>query len=290
LYLRDITVGSHLGSGSFAEVFKGIWNGTTRVALKKLHQQSDLKGFASEVQVLMQLRHPNIVWFFGLYQSASNDFFMVTEFLDGGNLRDFLLDKRTLKFSILIHMAANACAGMVYLSSHGIVHRDLSARNLLVKQEDGGYVVKVADFGLSRFLESDYYISSKKSRFPLKWTAIEAVKFGKYSSKSDVWSFGVVLWEILEYGAEPYFGMDSNEIKEFILKGNRLACPQLCPETLYLMLLKCWSEDPTQRPTFKELFDNLRNYCEYSDLIETKSTEDDTDVETEHEEPLDSYI
>eukprot|EP01114_Cavostelium_apophysatum_P016046 TRINITY_DN4500_c0_g1_i1.p1 TRINITY_DN4500_c0_g1~~TRINITY_DN4500_c0_g1_i1.p1 ORF type:complete len:771 (+),score=243.63 TRINITY_DN4500_c0_g1_i1:349-2661(+) len=282
-HLKDITIGNHIGSGSFGEVHGGVWNGTTRVALKKLHQQSRLKDFTTEVQMLMQLRHPNIVWFYGLYCSPiTMDNFIVTEFLDGGNLRDFLLAKTDLEFSAMIQMALDACAGMIYLSSHGIVHRDLSARNLLVKNEDGRFVVKVADFGLSRFVQSEYYLSTNKSPFPMRWTAPEAIKFGKFSTKSDVWSYAVTLWEILEYGAEPYYEMELSEMKEHVLKGGRLACPLLAPELLYELMLECWNEDPAKRPTFKELFDKLRSFATYPHLIDRKAGEDETDNNKEH--------
>jgi len=137
-----------------------------------------------------------------------------------------------------------------------IVHRDLGARNLLVSQEDGKYVVKIADLGLSREVQEDFY-DAKNSTFPVKWSPPEVIERRHFTSKSDVWSFGIVLWEIFMYGKIPYSSLSNSETVQFVLSGKRLDKPTICPEEVYKVMLQCWHIDPERRPSFKSLFDQL---------------------------------
>jgi len=258
LYLEDITLGNSLGGGAFGEVFEGEWQGVVKVAVKKLHNREGLEEFLMEAKLLKSLRHPNVVSLFGIFMSPEKQPYIVTELMVLGNLRSLLAKQgpNVITLPHLLRAAKDTAAGMLYLSSYKIVHRDLAARNLLVKREGYGYVVKVADFGLSRKVD-DHYDVTVSSKVPVRWTAPEGFKHGTFSSKSDVYSFGVVLYEIMTYGIEPWFGMSNAEVKEGILKGQQMQCPEGCPSFMYQLMLKCWNIVPEERPTFKNLFDEL---------------------------------
>jgi serine/threonine protein kinase len=145
-----------------------------------------------------------------------------------------------------------AAAGMKYLGEKKVIHRDLAARNLLAAHGDAHHkcIVKIADFGLSRVSEGGFYQSDKKS-ISFKWTAPEVIKYGRYSSSSDVWSFGVTMWEIFSYGEIPYQFMSNKEATEAVTQGYRLPSPSACPQDVYQVILSCWNEDADDRPSFE---------------------------------------
>lgn len=140
----------------------------------------------------------------------------------------------------------------MYLEEQKIIHRDLAARNLLAaKGDERHYVtVKVADFGLSREVERGYYKSDTRI-MPYKWCPPESIQYGTFTTKSDVWAFGVSMWEIFSYGQLPYQSMSNNEATEFVLKGNRLKIPDACPQQVYDMMMQCWMSEPEKRPSFQ---------------------------------------
>lgn len=254
---KEIKVGRRLGGGAFGEVFEGMWQ-STRVALKRLHDEGQIEEFTAEFKLLQKLRHPNIVFFYGIYKDpANNDQYMVTELLPLGNLKD-LLRNQASSFTLpdLIHVAKLAAAGMTYLFNNNIIHNDLAARNLLVKKEDNKYTVKVGDFGLSKHTKDKTYEADKDSKFPVKWTAPEAFT-GKFSSKSDVWSFGIVLYEIITYGEDPYSDMKNKEVFEKVQQGYRMPQPSGCPVSLYKLMLSCWDANPENRPDFPGIYELL---------------------------------
>jgi len=154
-------------------------------------------------------------------------------------------------------MILNIAAGMTYLASRSVVHRDLGARNLLVSKADGKFVVKVADLGISRLIKENEYVSTQ-SQFPVKWSPPEVIRYFQFSSKSDVWSFGVAMWEIFEAGTVPYPGMTNKETTEFVLGGGRMIKPKACPPEVYEIMRKCWEEKPENRPSFKNIFDSMK--------------------------------
>lgn len=202
---------------------------------------------------------PNVVYFFGIYQSPSKEQYIVTELLPLGNLRD-LLQKNQSNFTQqqLLSVAQQTCAGMTYLASHKIVHCDLAARNLLVKYgEAGDYIIKVADFGLSKVATKKKSEDQFLTRYPIKWSAVEILEHASFSSKSDVWSFGVTLFEIYSFGSEPYSGMKIEEVIQKVKSGYRLPQPSQCPDSIFHIMQMCFKTKPEDRPDFGTIFENL---------------------------------
>ena len=152
------------------------------------------------------------------------------------------------------------CDAMRYLESMNFIHRDLAARNCLVTlDENARYLVKVADFGLSRLIETnEVYTAKKGGKFPIKWTAPEAIAYNRFSVKSDVWSFGVLFWEVCSFGMQPYPGVDISNVYEQLQQGTRLVRPDKCPRDCYSVIKSCWEWDETLRPTFRQLYETLQ--------------------------------
>jgi serine/threonine protein kinase len=264
--MKNIQVVEKVASGQYGEVFRGIWNKSIDVALKKLTNQQAMKDFTREAALLEVFQHPNIVQYLGVFQENSSEF-IVTEYMSVGELSS-LLQKNESKelyswFQLMI-FCREACSGMVYLESQGVVHRDLACRNLLVnsssvsKSSGKPYlVVKIADFGMSRILESHYY-SSSNYVFPIKWCPPEVLSKRSFSHKSDIWSFGVTMWEVFSYAqTEPFPGKTPQEAGQMILNGTLLESPPSCPENIFSLMLDCWQKESKNRPNFKTLYEGL---------------------------------
>ena len=201
-----------LGAGNFSEVWQGLWNGTMKVAIKTIREGTmQPEAFLKEAGIMKKLIHPKLVQLYAVC-SREEPIYIVTELMTTGSLLEFLHreGRQVLDMTKMIDISAQVAEGMEFLESHGFVHRDLAARNVFVSDS---LVVKIADFGLSRVLVEDVY---EGARFPIKWTAPEACLENKFSIKSDVWSFGILLTEITTFGRIPYPGMANAEVSHFL--------------------------------------------------------------------------
>ncbi|XP_077944679.1 tyrosine-protein kinase Fer isoform X1 [Gasterosteus aculeatus] len=251
---EDVALGELLGKGNFGEVFIGtLQRDKTPVAVKTCKEDlpPELKiRFLSEARILKQYDHPNIVKLIGVC-TQRQPIYIVMELVPGGDFLSFLRKKKDeLKTKQLVRFSVDAAAGMAYLESKNCIHRDLAARNCLVGE---GSVLKISDFGMSRQEDDGIYSSSGLKQIPIKWTAPEALNYGRYSSDSDVWSYGILLWETFSLGVCPYPGMTNQQAREQVEKGYRMSCPQRCPDDVYKVMQRCWQYNPEERPKFSDL-------------------------------------
>ncbi|XP_024905640.1 tyrosine-protein kinase Fes/Fps isoform X2 [Pteropus alecto] len=258
---EDLVLGEQIGRGNFGEVFSGrLRADNTLVAVKSCRETlpPDLKAkFLQEARILKQYSHPNIVRLIGVC-TQKQPIYIVMELVQGGDFLTFLrTEGARLRMKTLLQMVGDAAAGMEYLESKCCIHRDLAARNCLVTEKN---VLKISDFGMSREEEDGIYAASGGLRqVPVKWTAPEALNYGRYSSESDVWSFGILLWETFSLGASPYPNLSNQQTRDFIEKGGRLPCPELCPDAVFRLMEQCWAYEPRQRPSFSTIYQELQS-------------------------------
>ncbi|XP_069700695.1 proto-oncogene tyrosine-protein kinase receptor Ret isoform X2 [Periplaneta americana] len=291
-----------LGEGEFGRVLRaraldiGGISGCTTVAVKTLKEgacAAELGDLLSEYQLLKEVAHPNVIRLLGACTTPGAPLYLIIEFAEHGSLRNYLRKSRHLEsdgqmpcsFSTtptatparaatpasprdILSFAWQISKGMAYLSDIKLVHRDLAARNVLVA---AGKVCKISDFGLTRDVyEDDAYLKRSKGRVPVKWMALESLADHMYTSKSDVWSFGVLMWELVTLGASPYPGVAVHNLFHLLKAGYRMEKPENCSIQLYRVMRSCWDEDPSERPSFKELTVNfeqmLEDGVEYLDL------------------------
>lgn len=255
---RDLTRTTRLGSGQFGDVFEGTYKGE-QVAIKTMksgNSEDDTQEFLGEAHVMTKMIHPNLVKLIGV-STQSTPIMIVSEFMAKGNLLDFLRSRGrgSVDAKLQLSFTKDINQGMCYLEDKNFVHRDLAARNILLSDKD---VAKVADFGLakdSRLGQVDL------GKLPIKWTAPEALRQKVSTSKSDVWSYGVVMWEIYSFGRAPYPRMNQKDVVEKVQSGYRMEKPESCPKDLYDKVMKwCWEIDAKNRPSFKQLADKLKKF------------------------------
>lgn len=249
----------YIGNGNSSRVhlatFTPRHNSSERkVAVKTVYNNNfNEEDVMREINLISRCRHVNIVEYVGHFKDI-HGIHIVTEYMAGGDLHNFLIDesnKPTVNDAFLYIL--QIVQGMEYLTKQHIIHRDLAARNCML--DDTKTIIKITDFGLCRQSNIDYeYISESRQQIPFRWTAIECFESSRFSEKSDVWSFGVVVWEIFARNKLPYQGMDSKAVREFTTTGNRLEPIEFCPNELYTeIMLKCWEEIPVDRPSFSQL-------------------------------------
>uniref|UniRef100_A0A3P8WXY5 Tyrosine-protein kinase n=1 Tax=Cynoglossus semilaevis TaxID=244447 RepID=A0A3P8WXY5_CYNSE len=251
---EELNLGQELGSGQFGLVLEGRWRGR-KVAVKMIKEECmSEEEFKEEARVMMKLSHSKLVQLFGIC-SQHSPMCLLFEFMENGCLSDYLRTRKgRLSPDLMLGMCLDVSEGMAYLESSGFIHRDLAARNCLVSKNNE---VKVSDFGMTRFVLDDQYTSSQCSKFPVKWSAPEVIRYCKFSSKSDVWSFGVLMWEVYNEGRLPYENRSNTEVVESLNSGLRLLKPRLAPDAVYLLMEWCWKEKPDDRPTFAQLLHEL---------------------------------
>ncbi|XP_051666659.1 megakaryocyte-associated tyrosine-protein kinase isoform X2 [Manacus candei] len=250
LNLKHLTLGDCIGKGEFGDVLQGEYMGQ-KVAVKNIKCDVTAQAFLAETAAMTKVQHRNLVCLLGVI--LHNGLYIVMEFMSKGNLVNFLRTRgrALVPTQQLLLFALDVAQGMDYLESKKLVHRDLAARNILISEEN---VAKVSDFGLAQVNPK----GTDTTLLPVKWTAPEALKHNKFSSKSDVWSYGILLWETFSFGRAPYPKMTLKEVTELLEQGYRMDPPEGCPPTVYALMKSCWEMEPGKRPSFKKLTEKLQ--------------------------------
>ncbi|XP_077054166.1 ephrin type-A receptor 2a isoform X2 [Siphateles boraxobius] len=263
IHPSHITKQKVIGAGEFGEVYRGSLKVPGRcevaVAVKTLkpgYTEKQRQDFLSEASIMGQFSHKNIIRLEGVV-TKFKDAMIITEYMENGALDQYLRDHDGDFSSYqLVGMLNGIAAGMKYLSDMNYVHRDLAARNVLV---NSNLECKVSDFGLSRVLEDfpEGTYTTTGGKIPIRWTAPEAIAYRKFTSASDVWSFGIVIWEVMSSGERPYWDMSNHEVMKSINEGFRLPAPMCCPSAVNQLMLQCWTQDRSKRPRFVDIVNLL---------------------------------
>ncbi|XP_008289823.1 tyrosine-protein kinase transmembrane receptor ROR2 [Stegastes partitus] len=314
--LREINMSAvrfmeELGEDRFGKVYRGHLYATASgeqtqvVAIKTLKDKVDAtlcEEFRHEATLRFHLQNQNIVCLLGMV-TKEQPMSMIFTYSNQGDLHEYLVmrspnsdigssdDDKTVKSTLeqadFLHVVTQIAAGMEYLSSHQIVHKDLAARNILVFDK---LSVKILDLGLFRDVYSaDYYNLMGTSPFPIRWMSPEAITYGKFSTDSDIWSYGVLLWETFSYGLQPYCGYSNQDVIEMVRSHQLLPCPDDCPAWIYTLMLECWSEFPARRPRFKDIHARLRSWeslSNYNSSAQTSGTSNTTQTSSLSTSPV----
>ncbi|XP_069736046.1 tyrosine-protein kinase transmembrane receptor ROR2 isoform X1 [Phaenicophaeus curvirostris] len=309
--LSTVRFMEELGEERFGKVYKGHLFGTApgeqtqAVAIKTLKDKAELalrEEFKHEAMMRSRLQHPNIVCLLGIV-TKEQPISMIFSYCSHSDLHEFLVmrsphsdvgstdDDKTVKSTLepadFFHIVTQIAAGMEYLSSHHVVHKDLATRNILVFDKLN---VKISDLGLFREVyAADYYKLMGNSLLPIRWMSPEAIMYGKFSVDSDIWSYGVVLWEVFSYGLQPYCGYSNQDVIEMIRNRQVLPCPDDCPTWMYTLMLECWNEFPNRRPRFKDIHNRLRtwgNLSNYNSSAQTSGASNTTQTSSLSTSPV----
>ncbi|KAG8004507.1 Protein-tyrosine kinase 2-beta [Nibea albiflora] len=266
----DVVVGRILGEGFFGEVHEGVYKSPTgeriSVAIKTCKDCSaDVKEkFLSEAGLMKNLDHPHIVRLIGVIEV--DPVWIVMELYQHGELGNYLVEQQyILTSTTLILYCLQICKALAYLEGLNMVHRDIAVRNVLVASPE---CVKLGDFGLSRYIDEQEYYKASISRLPIKWMAPESINFRRFTTSSDVWMFGVCVWEIFSMAQQPFFWLENGQVINQLESGIRLPKPQLCPPTIYSLLTRCWAYEPNSRPSFSQLV------CDLSEIHRVEKEEE----------------
>ncbi|KAG7461752.1 hypothetical protein MATL_G00194460 [Megalops atlanticus] len=256
----DLTFMKELGSGQYGVVRLGKWRAQHKVAIKAIREGAMYEeDFIEEAKVMMKLSHPKLVQLYGVC-TQQKPIYIVTEFMELGCLLNYIRQRRgNFSTEALLSICQDVSEGMEHLEKNGFIHRDLAARNCLVNDS---LVVKVSDFGMARYVLDDQYTSSYGVKFPVKWSPPEVFNFCRYSSKSDVWSFGVLMWEVFTEGKMPFEQNPNHEVVMMVSQGHRLYRPKKATPKIYDIMHLCWHEKPEERPTFAEICVMIRDVLE----------------------------
>ncbi|CAG7730524.1 unnamed protein product [Allacma fusca] len=260
---EELRKGGILGCGAFGTVYKGVWipegqNVKIPVAIKVLREGTGVntsKDFLDEAYIMASVEHPHLLKLLAV--CLTSQLMLVTQLMPLGCLRDYVHNnKDKIGSKALLNYCVQIARGMEYLESKRLVHRDLAARNVLVQTPT---FVKITDFGLAKLLEIDEdEYKAEGGKMPIKWLGIECIRDRTFTHKSDVWAFGVTVWELLTYGGRPYENIPAREVPELLMKGERLEQPPICTLELYMTIIKCWMVDPDARPSFVKLVEEFQ--------------------------------
>ncbi|KAK5909376.1 hypothetical protein CesoFtcFv8_003310 [Champsocephalus esox] len=250
---KELKLLQTIGKGEFGDVMVGDYRGN-KVAVKCIKNDATAQAFIAEASVMTQLRHNNLVQLLGVIVEERGSLYIVTEYMAKGSLVDYLRSRgRTvLGGDCLLKFSLDVCEAMEYLENNNFVHRDLAARNVLVSDDN---IAKVSDFGLTKEASS----IQDTGKLPVKWTSPEAIREKRFSTKSDVWSYGILLWEIYSFGRVPYPRIPLKEVVPRVEKGYKMDAPDGCPPVVYDLMKQCWTLDSVVRPSFHMLRDKLQH-------------------------------
>ena len=259
---KEIRLVTMIGKGRFFTVWDGEWNRTRRVAIKKITEQFSLTANAGdEIAKMKSLHHPNLVQLYAA-NTSKQPTCLIMELMERGSLLDYLRGEgRLLQFHQLIQKAEEIASGMSYLEQQNYIHQNLSARNVMLSKD---LVCKVSNYGIVRLIKQVNDDNSIPLFFP-KRTAPEAFLNSEFSIKSDVWSFGILLYELVTYGQLPYLEISNDQIMKQLQEGYRMPCPENCEEKLHEIMLACWRKEPENRPTFETLKWQMEDYFSTDD-------------------------
>ena len=253
---KQVTLTKKLNTTSFKSTWEGTWNDSTKVIIKVHQPGTSASSFLQDAMVMVYLRHPNILQLLAVYREK-RPFLIVCELVQPENLLDYLRSgSQSLEQPQLFTMCHQIASGMAYMESQKYIHCDLAARNVWLTDN---LTCKVANFSLADTIsDEEIYTVSTGTEHSIMWSPPEVLVENRYTRKSDIWSFGIVLYEVITCGQAPYFGLTNPEVILKVKQGYRMPQPSTCPDNLYGMMRKCWQGEPESRPTFQTLLTHLK--------------------------------